>query len=174
MLSLTLPNSLARFSGVGTNLIGADPNATTNVLSNTGFRATGAIKQLDYGNGLRLEMGYSAERQQPTSMKVAPASNPNAPVLSYGYSYYDANSKNNNRIRKITDNVDNNYTTEYGYDNYNRLGGCTRAGNTHFYTYDPWGNLRTEQANSGQVTLYTINFASYDGSAPATNRILNV
>ncbi len=97
--------SPAHLSGLGTNLIGSDPNATTNVLSNTSFRATGAIKQLDYGNGLRLEMGYSAERQQPTSMKVAPISNPNAPVLSYGYDYdyYDANSQNNNRIRKITD-----------------------------------------------------------------------
>ena len=85
-------------SGVGTNLIGSDPNATTNALSNTTFRATGAMKQLDYGNGLRLEMGYWTQRQQPVSMKVAPVSNPHAPVLSYGYNYYDANSNNNNRI----------------------------------------------------------------------------
>ncbi len=95
-----------------TDLIGSDPNTMTNVLKSTSFRATGAIKQLDYGNGLRLEMGYSAQRQQPTSMKVAPVSNPNAAVLNYSYNYYDANSHNNNRIRKITDNLDGNYAAE--------------------------------------------------------------
>ena len=65
-----------------------------------------------YGNGMRLSMDYSAERQQPTSMKVAWASNPNATVLSYGYSYYDASSHNNNRIRKITDNIESHYAAE--------------------------------------------------------------
>ncbi len=168
---------------MGTNLIGSDPNATTNVLSNTSFRATGAIKQLDYGNGLRLEMGYSAQRQQPTSMKVAPVSNPNAPVLSYGYNYYDANSHNNNRIRKITDNVDANYTMEYSYDGYNRLsyaGNHLLGGNfARTYQYDPWGNLLGVNSLTGGSfqSLYTINIAmtgGYGGGAPLTNRIQNV
>jgi hypothetical protein len=92
-----------------------------NPLNSICLCATGAIKQLDYGNGMRLEMGYSAERQQPTSMKVAPVSNANAPVLHYGYNYCDASGHNNNRIRQITDHVDNNYSMQYGYDNFNRL-----------------------------------------------------
>ena len=163
-------------SGVGTNMLGNDPNAATNVLSNTSFRATGAIKQLDYGNGLRLEMGYSAQRQQPTSMKVAPISNPNAPVLSYGYNYYDANSNNNNRIRKITDNVDGNYTTDYTYDSYNRLLHATGPSLERHYSYDPWGNL-LEVYGNGWGLLQKINVAmtgGWGGGAPLTNRILNV
>ena len=56
------PLFASTLSGVGTNLIGTDPNATTNALNNTNFQATGAIKGLDYGDGLRLEIVYTAQR----------------------------------------------------------------------------------------------------------------
>ena len=36
-------NSVGGLSGVGTNLIGSDPNATTNVINSPTFRASGAI-----------------------------------------------------------------------------------------------------------------------------------
>src|SRR5262249_34281783 len=99
-------NIVGAFSGVGTNIIGSDPNATTNVLNTLTFRGSGAIKSLNYGNGRRLQMDYNANRQQPTSMKVDMTSNPNDKIIDYTYEYYDANGKNNNRIRKITDNID--------------------------------------------------------------------
>jgi hypothetical protein len=76
---------------------------------------------LSYGNGMQLTMDYWPARQQPKSMKVAPAGNPNALVLHYSYSYNDAGGHNNNRIRQITDHVDNNYSMQYSYDNYHRL-----------------------------------------------------
>src|SRR5262249_611672 len=91
-------NNMGALSGVGTNLIGSDPNATTNVLKTVTFRGSGAIKNLNYGNGRRLQMGYNANRQQPTSMKVDLVSNPNDKIIDYTYEYYDANGKNNNRI----------------------------------------------------------------------------
>ena len=89
---------------MGTNLIGSNPNATENVLNSLTFRASGALSSLNYGNGRRLTMGYNANRNQPISMKVDRASNPSDKIIDYQYDYYDANGKNNNRIRKVTDN----------------------------------------------------------------------
>jgi hypothetical protein len=65
-------NTVGALSGVGTNLIGTDANNTTNVINGLQFKAFGAIKQLNYGNGLQLTMGYNDTRQQPITMKVGP------------------------------------------------------------------------------------------------------
>ena len=75
--------------------------------------------------------------------------------------------------------MDGSYTTEYGYDGYNRLQYTSAGNNSRYYTYDPWGNLlRTDGLIGGSVQpLYTINIAmtgGYGGGAPLTNRILNV
>jgi YD repeat-containing protein len=96
-------NNVGALAGVGTNLLGSDPNNTTNVLNTTSFRATGAINQLTYGNGLQLTMGYNANRQQPLSMKVGP--NGTGTVVNYTYDYYTAGGQNNNRLRKVLDNL---------------------------------------------------------------------
>jgi hypothetical protein len=63
-------NSVGALGGVGTNLLGGDPNTTTNVINSLAFRGSGALKSLNYGNGRRLTMGYDPEGQQPTSMVV--------------------------------------------------------------------------------------------------------
>jgi len=56
-------NSVGALSGVGTNLIGSDSNATTNVLNTVAYRGFGALKSLNYGNGRRLQVGYNTSRQ---------------------------------------------------------------------------------------------------------------
>ena len=147
-------------SGIGTTLNGGDANNTTSVLNTTNFRATGAIKSLNYGNGLQLNMSYSPERQQPTSMKVGP--NGSGTVLDYAYSYNDAGGHNNNRIRQITDNLDGAYTVSYSYDPYNRLKAATSGAYIRKYQYDAWGNLITLTGNPG----YVVNYALQQG-APA-------
>ncbi|MGH9842125.1 MAG: RHS repeat domain-containing protein, partial [Blastocatellia bacterium] len=157
-------NSVGALSGVGTNLIGSDPNATTNVLNTVAYRGSGALKSLNYGNGRRLQMGYNANRQQPTSMKVDMASNPSDKILDYAYQYYDANGKNNNRIRKITDAVDASYTTDYTYDDYDRLTIASAPAYSRYYWYDEWGNIKN-------FSGLTLNHATNASGAPATNRI---
>jgi RHS repeat-associated protein len=160
-------NSVGALSGVGTNLIGSDPNNTTNVLNSLTFRASGALSSLNYGNGRRLTMGYNANRQQPISMKVDRTSNPSDKIIDYAYDYYDANGKNNNRIRKITDNVDTAYTTDYSYDDYNRLTNAQAGAYFRFYYYDRWGNITNFSA-------VTHTYATNASGAPATNRISTV
>jgi hypothetical protein len=157
-------NPVGALAGVGTNLIGSDPNATTNVLNTISFRAPGALKTLHYGNGRRLQMGYYAQRGQPASMKVDRVSNPSDKIIDYAYQYYDANGKNNNRIRQITDNVDASYTTTYLYDDYNRLTNATSAAHSSYFLYDEWGNIKN-------LNGLTLNHATNASGAPATNRI---
>jgi RHS repeat-associated protein len=173
-------NSVGALAGVGTNLIGSDPNNTTNVLNTTSFRATGAIKQLTYGNGLQLTMGYNVNRQQPLSMRVG-LPNGTGTVLDYSYEYYTPgpDNKNNNRLRKVIDNLDSAYTASYNYDEWNRLtlaqGGAS-PGSTYQrqYTYDPFGNLKSVTGSGGpSAAFYTLNYAPNATGAPATNRLLN-
>jgi RHS repeat-associated protein len=157
-------NSVGALAGVGTNLIGSDPNATTNVLNTVSFRGTGALKTLHYGNGRRLQMGYYAQRQQPASMKVDRVSNPSDKIIDYAYEYYDANGNNNNRIRQITDNTDSSYTTTYLYDDYDRLTHATSTAHSGYFLYDEWGNIKN-------LSGLTLNHATNASGAPATNRI---
>jgi RHS repeat-associated protein len=157
-------NGVGALGGVGTNLIGSDPNATTNVLNTVSFRGTGALKSLNYGNGRRLQMGYYAQRQQPASMKVDRVNNANDKIIDYAYEYYDAHGKNNNRIRTITDNVDSSYTTTYLYDDYSRLTNATSPAHSSYFLYDEWGNLKN-------LSGLQINHATNASGAPATNRI---
>ncbi|QQS47439.1 MAG: hypothetical protein IPM66_01900 [Acidobacteriota bacterium] len=156
-------NSVGALSGVGTNITGADPNATTNVLNTTTFRASGAIRSVNYGNGRRLTMGYNANRQQPVSMKVDRTDGSDT-IVDYAYDYYDANGYNNGRIRKITDNVDPAYTTTYTYDAYNRLTQATASAYTRFYAHDAWGNIKN-------FSWTTFSYATNASGAPATSRI---
>ena len=157
-------NTVGALASVGTNIIGSDPNATTNVISALSFRGSGAIKTINYGNGRKLAMGYNANRQQPVSMRVDMANNPNDKIIDYAYEYYDANGNNNNRIRRITDNVDSPYTVDYTYDGYNRLISAIASAYTRVYGYDQWGNI----TNFNGVTL---NYATNGSGAPATNRL---
>jgi len=157
-------NSVGALGGVGTNLIGTDASNTTNVLNTVAFRASGALRSLNYGNGRRLTMGYNDNRSQPTSMKVDRASNTADKIIDFQYEYYDTNGNNNNRIRQINDNVDGEYSTTYLYDSYNRLRQTIAGANSRVYQYDAWGNIK-------DFSGITLNYATNANGAPATNRI---
>ncbi len=162
-------NSVGALSSVGTDLIaGASDTNSTNVLNTLSFRSSGALSSVHYGNGRRLQMGYNDDRSQPISMKVDRVTNSADKIIDYQYDYYDAQGNNNNRIRKITDNIDPQYTTTYSYDGYNRLKEANWSGDGRFYQYDEWGNIKS--VNFG----LTYNYATSGNGAPATNRLESV
>jgi RHS repeat-associated protein len=120
-----------------------------------------------YGNNRQMAMGYAPNRQQPTSMKVDRVGNPADKIIDYVYNYYDLNGKNNGRILKVTDNIDPTFTTDYSYDNYNRLASAqvqAGAAYSRFYSYDRWGNITN-------FSGATFSYATNASGAPATNRI---
>ncbi|MBO0797452.1 MAG: S8 family serine peptidase, partial [Blastocatellia bacterium] len=156
---------------VGTNLnplAGVDDN----VVKNLNYRAFGALKSGDYGNGLRIELGYQPQRLNLSTIKVF-RPNPNEPIIDYSYDYYGTAEQNNGRVQKITDNLDSSYTTTFGNDEYNRLASATAGAYTRSYSYDSWGNLTAVSGSGGEAPNYTLSYATNESGAPATNRINN-
>ncbi|MGH9852389.1 MAG: RHS repeat domain-containing protein, partial [Blastocatellia bacterium] len=161
----------AALAGVGTNIIGSNPDTTTNVATNLAYRGFGGVKSMNFGNTRRLEAGYNINRQQMTSLVVKKQDGTDT-IINQSYNYN--NNGNNGRIQKITDNVDGAYTTTYAYDAYNRLQSATATAYTRGYSYDPWGNLTGVTATgAGETGSYTLSYANNGTGAPATNRINN-
>jgi YD repeat-containing protein len=121
---------------IGTNL---NPLAgvSDNVMKNLKYRAFGALKSGDYGNGRRIELGYDPNRLHLTSHKVIKAS-PYEAIIDNSYDYYGTMEWSNGRVQKITDNLDPNFTTTYQYDDHDRLARATATAFTRIYGYDAW------------------------------------
>ena len=175
--------SAGALSGVGTNLIGTDPNATSNVVSLTGYLAWGATTSATYGNGRTLAMGYSEQRHQLTSM-IVQKSDGSDRIVDKSYEYYDTNQANTGRLMKQTDHLDPAYSVTYYYDGVNRLYSAqagsfdTVKGYDRTYSYDEWGNVRSVSGDSDgtQATQFstTYNYTVNGTGAPATNRLTDV
>ncbi|HWQ31967.1 MAG TPA: carboxypeptidase regulatory-like domain-containing protein, partial [Blastocatellia bacterium] len=171
-------NSVGSLVSVGTNLTGTDPNATTNVVSGVSYTSFGSIKSASYGNGRRQTLGYSVNRHQLTSV-VVDNQNGTDPIINRSYEYRTWNSElgqwnldNDGRIKKITDNLDTNYTTAYSYDQFNRLTKANATGYYRQYDYDAWGNLTMEYTSIiNGITGTAYEFAANASGAPATNRL---
>ncbi|MCI0524341.1 MAG: hypothetical protein L0Y75_03675 [Acidobacteria bacterium] len=56
--------------GVGTNLIGSDPDASANVASGLDYRVFAALQSVTYGNNRKLTAGYNQHRSQMTSLSA--------------------------------------------------------------------------------------------------------
>jgi len=176
-------NAAGALSGVGTNLIGTDPNATSNVVSVTGYLAFGATTSATYGNGRTLSMGYSEQRHQLTSM-IVQKNDGSDRIVDKSYEYYDSNQANTGRLMKQTDHLDPAYSVTYAYDGVNRLSSAqagsfdTVKGYDRTYSYDEWGNLRSVSGDSDGTAATqfstTYNYAVNGTGAPATNRLTDV
>ena len=174
-------NSTGALTGVGTNLIGTDPNTTTNVVSNLSYNGFGATKSLNYGNGRRLTLGFNVNRHQMTSM-IMDNQNGTDAIINKTYNYtsgtIDPNTgqpinDNDGRIKKITDSVDTSYTTTYSYDEFNRLTRAQATAYDRLYNYDRFGNL-TQVYSSPGVVQQTLNLVQGTGGYPLSNRLANV
>jgi YD repeat-containing protein len=153
----------------GTNLVSiAGLTTSNNTMKDFNYRAFGAIKNTNYGNGRRLEASYGAERLNLYQMTVK-RQNGTDPIVNQGYDYYQGGA-NNNRIQKITDYVDGNYTATYTYDDYNRLSAVASPSHSRSLSYDPWGNLTQVTASgNGETGSYGMSYSTVNG-AP-TNRL---
>ena len=174
-------NSLGGLTGVGTNLIGTDPNAAGNVVSGMTYNGYGGLKTLNYGNGRRLTQGYNVNRHQMTSMVVDNQNGTDA-IINKTYNYtsgtIDPNTgqpvnDNDGRIKKITDSVDTTYTTTYSYDEFNRLTRAQATAYDRLYNYDRFGNL-TQISSAPGVVQQMFNLVQGTGGYPLNNRLANV
>ncbi len=161
-------NNTGVVSGIGTNLIGSDPNATTNVASAMTYRAWNAYRSMNFGNGLRVTNTHN-NRMQLTSY-VVDAQNGSSTLWQQHYDYYNG-GQNNSRIRRVSDTANFAVYKLYQYDPYNRLQTVLNSNSSNWhagYTYDEWGNIRT--INSAAGGGGTLTYQTNSTGAP-TNRL---
>ncbi len=142
------------FAGVSTYASGAK------------YRAWGTIRQLAYGNGLLLDVGYNA-RLQSNSFDVHSTS---TSLLKSSYQYYSDGS-----LRTVDDQVNNLWDRAYAYDAAARMTSATAGPGTggmpyyETFTHDAFNNLTNRMtelwSNGGENfnALYLSNRRQNDG-----------
>ncbi|MDX2040804.1 MAG: RHS repeat-associated core domain-containing protein [Acidobacteriota bacterium] len=161
-------NNTGVVSGIGTNLLGSDPNATTNVASAIAYRAWNAYRSMNFGNGLRVTNTHN-NRMQLTDY-VIDTQNGSSTLWQQHYDYYNG-GQNNSRIRRVSDDPNFAVYKLYQYDPYNRLQTVLNSNSSNWhagYTYDEWGNIRT--INSAAGGGGTLTYQTNSTGAP-TNRL---
>ena len=141
-------DAMGRISGV----TGSGPHSAASYASNLRYRAWGALRDVDYGNGAHQFVGYNA-RLLPSAMELRNLSIGNQPAatVAWSYSYYA-----DGRIERSTDGGDARFTRKLDYDHAGRLkeaySGPEAVGqppasppNTspfrQSFGYDVWGNM---------------------------------
>jgi len=156
-------------------------SGTTNYVSiplSGGYNAAGQLLTFTYGNGVAANLGYSAARQQMTSLSYAQGTQ-TLFSLNYYYQQDQANCTsgtpgNNSQIDCITDGVDSGRNVSYTYDALGRLTTGVTNGSTAFpkwglsWTYDRYGNRSAQSISSGCVAPMTCptNSLSFGTTAP--------
>jgi YD repeat-containing protein len=154
-------NAKGALHGIGTNLIGSDPNTTTNVISAMSYKAFGAASSISYGNNRTATLSYDATFMRLTALEVARPDGSDR-VLRYNYAYYE-----NGLLWRSQDVVDDNYGRDFTYNYRNQL---TKTAHYTWgtvydtFSYDDGGNMLTRNGSS-------LSYATGAGAVPTTNRL---
>ena len=128
-------------AGLLTTVSGSGTHSLPTYASNFVYRARGAIKDFDYGNGIHQHLNFNS-RLRNTSLTLTYSSS----ISTWSFDYY-ADSK----LRKVTDSANSIFDRAYDYDHVGRLqqartGNEARGGNApdgpfkQTYAYDVWEN----------------------------------
>jgi len=163
-------DNIGRFNAAVSNL----PTPVSMIIPyGTGYNAAGQILTINYGNGVTGSFGYSAARQQLTSVSYFNNSLPKVFLtLNYGYMNGQANcgtsttAANGGLIQCIQDTVDNGRSVIYSYDALGRLTTATTAGSGNYaqwglsWSYDPYGNRIGQTVTAGSAPSNSLSFAT--------------
>jgi YD repeat-containing protein len=140
------------------SVAGSGPNSVPSYISQIGYRAWGAPKQIGYGNGLSMTMSYNG-RLQVSSFTIPG-------LLGETLSYYS-----DGRVHTSQDTIDRTFDRAYTYDHVGRLTvaltgseaglGTTLTGPYHQnYDYDAFGNMSSRAGRlwSGSDDGYSTNY----------------
>jgi hypothetical protein len=129
------------------SVTGSGSHSAPTYVSAFAYRAWGAVKDFNYGNGAQQHLDYNA-RLQGAGLALShlnPAGLPNGTV-AWTYDYYA-----DGQLRQVNDLSDPHYDRRFDYDHVGRLteartgsearGGATAAGPfRQTYSYDVWEN----------------------------------
>jgi YD repeat-containing protein len=160
-------------AGILTAVTGSGAHSTPSYISNIGYRAWGAIKDMDFGNGAHQHLNFNS-RLRNTSMTLSNGSISATWIFDH---YADG------KLQKVTDIQNPIFDRAFDYDHVGRLqeartGSEARGGTTadgpfkQTYTYDVWENTTTRsyriwsgsmQSDGGTFTNNRRQYWSYDG-----------
>ena len=147
----------------------------------TGYDAAGHLLQFTYANGVVANFGYSAARNQMTSLSYAKGATTLFGV-NYGYAKGQANcdsttvAGNNGLIQCIQDTTDSGSSGRsvvYTYDSLGRLATAVTAGSASYakwglsWAYDRYSNRLSQNLTAGNGPTNALTFATTP--APPTN-----
>ena len=155
-------------AGMLTAVTGSGAHSIPTYLSNIAYRAWGAIKDMDFGNGAHQHLNFNS-RLRNTSMTLSNGSI----SAAWNFDYYA-----DGKIQKVTDSQNPIFDRAFDYDHIGRLQGVrtgseARGGSTPdgpfklTYTYDVWENTtaRSYRIWSGSMqsesTTFTNNKRQY-------------
>jgi YD repeat-containing protein len=158
--------------GVLTAVTGLGAHSIPTYLSNIAYRASGAIKDMDFGNGAHQHLNFNS-RLRNTSMTLSNGSI----SASWDFDYYA-----DGKIRKVTDSQNPIFDRAFDYDYIGRVqevrtGSEARGGSTadgpfkQAYAYDVWENTTARsyriwsgsmQSDGATFTNNKRQFWSYD------------
>ncbi len=158
--------------GIGTNLIGTDPNANANVVSDLAYTSFGAAKTLNYGNNRKMTMEYDYSLGRLNRQTLARPDGTNK-LVDYLYSYEE-----NGLLSQVSNYVDEYYGTGFRYNFRNQLTQVASGfsgvnyNRQYNYWYDDWGNLTRAEEMWYGPSQGTFTFAKIPGSnyTPVNNR----
>jgi YD repeat-containing protein len=142
------------------SVAGSGPNSVPSYISQIGYRAWGAPKQIGYGNGLSMTMSYNG-RLQVSSFNLPG-------LMGATLSYYP-----DGRIHTSQDTIDRKFDRAYNYDQVGRMTealtgsaaglGSPLTGPYHqSYDYDAFGNMTSRAGRlwSGSDDGYSTTYVN--------------
>jgi RHS repeat-associated protein len=158
------------------SVVGTLNSVNTTYASGYAYSDAQQLKGFNYGNGINVAFGYSADRLQLNCLDYS-STNRNGTcahdaTTKFGLNYnYPASPGNNGQIAGITDSVDGGRSATYTYDALYRLTAAVTTGSTGYpkwsisETYDRYGNRSDQNQLIGNPPM---NHVTID---PVHNRI---
>ncbi|MFL6208705.1 MAG: S8 family serine peptidase [Pyrinomonadaceae bacterium] len=161
---------------------GSGPASAAQYISNLRYRAWGAVKDLDYGNGVHLHLDYNA-RQQQTGTALRNLRGCQWQWSTYSCSYYNYDSTwsydyyADGRLQHGYDVGDPHFDRFFDYDHLGRLkeartgneahGGTTADGPfRQTYNYDVWENVTGRTSRLWSQSAVTSSYAYTNNKRP--------
>lgn len=162
------------FDGDGrlTNVSSTYPSGSlTSLATVNNFFPPGEIQKMAYGNGLAASNVYNP-RLQPCRitfnssaavLQSCTAATPSGNFVdfAYGYNQNTTSTSNNGSVASWTAAGKQTFSHNYTYDNVNRIFSMTGSGGSCTalnWTYDAWGNRKTQTAPPGGGTCFQPQF----------------
>jgi RHS repeat-associated protein len=188
LTQITYPSGRAVQQNVDTigrlsSVVGTLNSVNTTYASGYAYTDAQQLKGFNYGNGINVAFGYSADRLQLNCLDYS-TTNRNGTCVhdattKFGLNYsYPASPANNGQIAAITDSVDAGRGATYTYDALYRLTAAITTGSTGYpkwglsETYDRYGNRTAQSTITGQGCVPPMNCPTNSVSVGSTtNRI---